>query len=458
MPPLAATSIVEPLAKWIASWVSQSPDAVRVAAAVLHIVLLALFFGLPAFAFIWAERKVSGRIQDRLGPTHCGGRFGWLQSLADGIKLIQKEDLAPAAADKMLFRVSPYLVVVASFASFLILPFSDGWVAVALDCGLFIGMAVLSLEVLGVVLAGYSSGSKWSLFGGMRETAQMVSYEVPLGLTVVIPVLICGTMNLNEICHMQSGWFTNWLIFHSPFAFVAFFVFFVVTLASNKRAPFDLAEAESELVGGFHTEYSGMRWSFFFLAEYASMFFVSGLGVLLFLGGWWTGIAPLDAALGSALGGYPGRVLGLLVFLTKSGLLVCVQIWVRWTLPRLRIDQVMETCLKYLVPISCFLLIGSVLYPLTLLSVLGRPTLLPVQSIGHRVPTLPRVSVPVVMPHRHKHDHPHEHPHPHPHPHPPDGGIEQGTEEHPQASPQQSRLEPAPASLSVTFRGGRERE
>lgn len=450
MLPMAATpTIVESLAGWLASWISSSPDAVRFVAAALHIGLLAAFFGLPAFAFIWAERKVSARIQDRLGPTHTGGRFGWLQSLADGIKLIQKEDLAPAAADRMLFRVSPYLVVIASFASFLFMPFSNGWVAVALDCGLFIGMAVLSLEVLGVVLAGYSSGSKWSLFGGMRETAQMVSYEVPLGLTAVIPVLICGTMNLNEICQMQSGWFTNWLVFHSPFTFVAFFVFFVVTLASNKRAPFDLAEAESELVGGFHTEYSGMRWSFFFLAEYASMFFVSGLGVLLFLGGWWTGIAPIDSALSEVLGGYPGRVLGLLVFLTKSSLLVVVQIWVRWTLPRLRIDQVMETCLKYLVPISCFLFIGSVMYPLVLLSALGRPTLLPVNSIGTRVPVLPPAAVPVTPPH----DHPHDHSHPHDHNH----GHGPGEHSHGPGGHSSLDRDPAekPAAREVTLRGGR---
>lgn len=444
MLPMAATpTIVESLAGWLASWISSSPDAVRFVAAALHIGLLAAFFGLPAFAFIWAERKVSARIQDRLGPTHTGGRFGWLQSLADGIKLIQKEDLAPATADRMLFSVSPYLVVIASFASFLFVPFSNGWVAVALDCGLFIGLAVLSLEVLGVVLAGYSSGSKWSLFGGMRETAQMVSYEVPLGLTAVIPVLICGTMNLNEICEMQRGWFTNWLVFHSPFTFLAFFVFFVVTLASNKRAPFDLAEAESELVGGFHTEYSGMRWSFFFLAEYASMFFVSGLGVLLFLGGWWTGIAPVDSALSEVLGGYPGRVLGLLVFLTKSSLLVVVQIWVRWTLPRLRIDQVMETCLKYLVPISCFLFIGSVMYPLVMLSALGRPTLLPVSSIGTRVPTLPAAAVPVAP--KHDHSHPHDHGHgPGEHSHGP-GGHSSLDRDAAQKS----------ASREVTLRGGR---
>ena len=194
----------------------------------------------------------------------------------------------------MLFRVAPYIVVVASFAAFLFLPFSDGWVAISLEVGLFLALAVLSLEVLGIILAGYSSGSKWSLFGGMREAAQMVSYEMPLGITAVIPVMIAGSMDLNEIGRMQSGWFWNWLVFRDPFTFLAFFVFFTVTLASNKRAPFDLAEAESELVGGFHTEYSGMRWSFFFLAEYASMYFVSAIGVLLFLGGWWTGIAPLD--------------------------------------------------------------------------------------------------------------------------------------------------------------------
>lgn len=450
MPLLAASSMVEMLPNWLPEFISKQPDVVRFIAAAIHITLLALFFGLPAFVFIWAERKVSGRIQDRLGPTHCGGRFGWLQSLADGIKLIQKEDLAPAAADRFLFRLAPYLVVVASFASFLFLPFSDGWVAVALDCGLFVGMAVLSLEVLGVVLAGYSSGSKWSLFGGMRETAQMVSYEVPLGITAVIPVLICGTMNLNEIAHMQSGWFTNWLIFHSPFTFVAFFVFFTVTLASNKRAPFDLAEAESELVGGFHTEYSGMRWSFFFLAEYASMFFVSALGVMLFLGGWWTGIAPIDSVLHSVLGGYPGRVLGLLVFLSKSGLLVCVQIWIRWTLPRLRIDQVMTTCLKYLVPISCFLFIGSVVWPLLWLSVAGRPTMLPVQSIGNRVPTLPAITV-ARPEHPAGHDHQHGHgPGQHTHETP-------SPEQHGHQAPGHTGQVPAsaPVGRSISMRGDR---
>ena len=274
------------------------------------------------------------------------------------------------------------------------LPFSDGWVAMALDVGLFIALAVLSLEVLGVVLAGYSSGSKWSLYGGMRETAQMVSYEVPLGLTAVIPVAIAGTMNLNEIVHLQSGCLSNWFIFRDPFTFTAFFVFFVVTLASNKRAPFDLAEAESELVAGFLTEYSGMRWSFFFLAEYASMYFVSALASILFLGGWWTGLGGLDQWVAGAIGGYPARVLGFLVLGVKSSLIVCVQIWVRWTLPRLRIDQVMTTCLKYLVPISAAMFLGSTLWSLLLP---GRTAFGFSDGLGERLPAVKRVDGKVAL-------------------------------------------------------------
>ncbi len=224
-----------------------------------------------------------------------GGKFGWLQGLADGIKLIQKEDLVPKDADGMLFRMAPYLACIAAFGTFMVLPFSDGWVAVASDVGLFLLFAILSLEVLGIVLAGYSSGSKWSLFGGMREAAQMVSYEIPLAMCGLIPIVAVGTLNLGEVGQFQSGWFfPNWLLFQNPFCFIAFFVYFTVATAGCKRAPFDLAEAESELVGGFHTEYSGMRWSFFFMAEYASMVLVSAVAAYLFLGGWHTGIGPVD--------------------------------------------------------------------------------------------------------------------------------------------------------------------
>jgi NADH-quinone oxidoreductase subunit H len=363
------------LADFFARLTGWSEDATLAVAAVIHAILLVHVFAVSPFAFIWLERKVSGRIQDRLGPTRVGGLFGWLQSLADGIKLVQKEDLCPPAADSLLFRSAPYVVCVASFAAFMVLPFSHGWVAVAADCGLFIMLAILSLEVFGIIMAGYASGSKWSLFGGMREAAQMVSYEIPLAICALVPVIASGSLNLGEIGGMQSGWFWNWLLFNNPFAFIAFFVYFVVATASCKRAPFDLAEAESELVGGFHTEYSGMRWSFFFMGEYASMFAVCGIASILFLGGWNSGIGPLDDALnlarargasgdGSAVVGYLANAIGALIFAVKASLGVFVQVWLRWTLPRLRIDQVMTTCLKYLVPISCFLFLGATLWPL----------------------------------------------------------------------------------------------
>ncbi|HEX6984232.1 MAG TPA: complex I subunit 1 family protein [Planctomycetaceae bacterium] len=358
-------------------------------AAAAHAVFLIAFYGVVPMAAIWLERKVSGRIQDRLGPTRVGGKFGWLQGLADGLKAIQKEDITPAAADRMLFRMAPYLANIAVFAGFMVLPFSRDWIAVAADIGLFVLLAVLSLEVVGIVLAGYASGSKWSLFGGMREAAQMVSYEIPLALCGLVPVLAAGSLNLAVIGEAQRGWFLpNWLIFHSPFAFLAFFVYFTVATAGAKRAPFDLAEAESELVGGFHTEYSTMRWVYFMLAEYAHMFLISGVAAVLFLGGWWTGLPFLDQAIvelrgwspdlgidGFVLGNYLANLVGAVVLTLKATLLVVVQIWVRWTLPRLRIDQVMTTCLKYLVPISCVLFLGGVLWPLTLSAAVGRTTL-----------------------------------------------------------------------------------
>ena len=361
-----------------------------VIAALIHAVLIIHFFAVAPLFYIWLERKVAGRIQDRLGPTRVGGKFGWLQTLADGVKLIQKEDLRPQAADSLLFRASPYLVFAASFAAFIVLPWSDGWVAQNLDAGVFFMLAVMSLEVIGVILAGYSSGSKWSLFGGMREAAQVVSYEIPMAICALVPVTALGTLNMVDISRMQSGLLSNWMIFHDPFSFLAFFVYFTVATASVKRAPFDLAEAESELVAGFHTEYSGIRWSYFFMAEYASMFAVSGIATALFLGGWSTGIGIEQAILdplrgkgvieglgGFSVGNYIANLFGCFVFITKGCLLVFVQMWVRWTLPRLRIDQVMTTCLKYLLPISCFLFLGVALWPVVLFQFTGRTTALP---------------------------------------------------------------------------------
>lgn len=384
-PIFAATTIAEFLEK--GEYLPPvSPDMAPYIAALVHVAVLGAFFGLPAGILIWAERKISARIQDRLGPTRVGGKFGWLQSLADGIKLIQKEDLAPEGADKVLFRMAPYIVIIASFAAFIVLPFSDGWVAVALDSGLFLILAILSLEVVGVILAGYCSGSKWALFGSIREAAQMVSYEIPMAICALVPIVAAGTLNLGEIGSMQSGGIWNWFIFHDPFTFLAFFAYFTCATASCKRAPFDLAEAESELVAGFLTEYSGMRWSFFFLGEYASMFVVSGIAAILFLGGWHLGIPTdhLPASMTSFIPAWLTNLIGIGVFIIKASLLVCVQIWVRWTLPRLRIDQVMTTCLKYLIPISCFLFLGAIVWPLVLSATMQRTTIWD-EPLGERV-------------------------------------------------------------------------
>lgn len=355
------------------------PSVAHAIAALVACVLVIHVVAVGALIFIWLERKVSGRIQDRLGPTRVGGAFGWLQTLADGIKLISKEDITPGDADRMLFKLAPYVSFAASFAAFVALPFSAHWVASNVNCGVFLVLAILGLEVFGVILAGYASGSKWSLFGAMREAAQVVSYEVPMGMCVVIPVLLVGSMDLIKIGEWQAGWGSNWLIFHDPFSFLVFWVYITCAVASVNRAPFDLAEAESELVAGFHTEYSGLRWSFFFMAEYGSMFLVSALAAILFLGGW-NGPVPvtyLIASLAEATNtftyeatglwniGHPlwvylADLVGCANLILKATLGVIAMIWVRWTLPRLRIDQVMTTCLKYCVPLAAFFFIGVI--------------------------------------------------------------------------------------------------
>ncbi|MCS7045128.1 MAG: NADH-quinone oxidoreductase subunit H [Gemmataceae bacterium] len=349
---------------------------------VVAFIAAALLIGLmlvSAIFSVWLERKVAGRIQDRLGPTRVGGKFGWLQTLADGVKLLAKEDFIPAVADQMLFRVGPYIALVGSFMGFLALPFGVGVVAMEMNIAVFFMLAAMSSEVFGIILIGYGSGSKWSLFGGMREAAQMVSYEIPMALCVIVPVIVAGTMNLHTIALQQTGGIWNWYIFHDPFTFAAFWTYFTCAMASCKRAPFDLAEAESELVAGFHTEYSGFRWLVIFMAEYGSMVAVSGIANVMFLGGWSLGI-PVELAESLKfdflsftafgrdlnLGLILGNVINVVVFIFKCWFLVFIMMWVRWTLPRLRIDQVMMTCLKYLVPIACVLLVGVSLWQLLL--------------------------------------------------------------------------------------------
>lgn len=327
--------------------------------------LIGLFNLIPVYT-IWWERKVAGRIQSRLGPMRVGGWHGWAQSPADGLKLLLKEDLIPDDADKPLFRVAPYFAVIPSALAFLALPLGATYVFRELNVALLFILGVLGIEVFAVILAGWASNNKWSVYGAMREACQMVSYEIPMGMALLIPVVTVGSISLRDIGEAQSGgWFT-WLAFRNPFLFLAFVTYFVASLASCKRAPFDLPEAESELVAGFHTEYSGIRWSFFFFAEYAAMFVVSGLAVIMFLGGWHS---PLPVSWGATWGdawfvyGLRGLLFsGPVWFVAKCVFFLYVQIWLRWTLPRIRIDQVLYACVQVMLPLTMVLLLGNALW------------------------------------------------------------------------------------------------
>ena len=295
---------------------------------------------------VLAERKVSARFQNRTGPMRVGP-WGILQTLADGVKLIFKEDYIPPQGDKFLFLLAPYIIFACSFAVFAAIPFSEGILVSDFNIGIFYIMAISSVIVMGVIMAGWSSNSKWSLLGSLRSAAQIVSYEIPLGLSILTIVMLVESLSMQEIVASQSNGVFSWLIFRTPFTFIAFFVFFISSIAEVNRTPFDLPEAESEIVAGFHTEYSGMRFALFFIAEYANMFAVSAIAVTLFLGGW-EGVLPGY----DILGGFPG-------FVIKSMALVFLMMWLRWTLPRLRVDQLMNLCWKYFIPIAFFNILGT---------------------------------------------------------------------------------------------------
>ena len=300
---------------------------------------------LPLF-LVLAERKVAARFQNRTGPMRVGP-WGTLQTLADGIKLIFKEDYIPPQGDKLLFLLAPYIIFACSFAVFAAIPFGQGILVSDFNIGIFYIMAISSVIVMGVIMAGWSSNSKWSLLGSLRSAAQIVSYEIPLGLSILTVVMLVESLGMRDIVNSQSGGIFTWLIFRTPFTFIAFFIFFISSIAEVNRTPFDLPEAESEIVAGFHTEYSGMRFALFFIAEYANMFAVSAIAVTLFLGGY-EGVFPGY----DFLGGFPG-------FVIKTLGLVFLMMWLRWTLPRLRVDQLMNLCWKYFIPISFFNILGT---------------------------------------------------------------------------------------------------
>lgn len=320
---------------------------------------------LPLFVFILPfalfavllERKVSGHMQDRLGPMRVG-YHGILQTVADILKLIQKEDITASDTDKMFFNAAPYLVFAGSYAAFAAIPFSGIYIGTSADVGIFFIVAISSLVVAGILMAGWASNNKYSLLGAMRSAAQIISYEIPTALVILTVVMVTGTLSLEKMSAMQTAWFWNWNIFGGagwgltkflllPFMLVAFFIFYISSLAEVNRTPFDIPEAESELVAGYHTEYSGMKFAMFFLAEYANMFAVSAIAVSIFLGGYQSPFGYLGNTLGIE---WLVPVEQLFWFAAKGIFFVFIQMWLRWTLPRLRVDQLMAVCWKYLIP------------------------------------------------------------------------------------------------------------
>jgi NADH-quinone oxidoreductase subunit H len=311
------------------------------------------FIMLVAGVTSWLERRVWARIQSRIGPNRVGPQ-GAIQWLADGLKNIMKEDIIPAEADAPLFKAAPYFAMMGFFATFAVIPFSEHLVVADLNVGVLYITAVTALVVVGVLMAGWASNNKWALLGGIRSAAQIVSYEIPAGLAVITVVIFSGSLSMQEIIKDQ-GWAPwDWYLFANPFLFVGFFLFFVSALAEGNRTPFDLPEAESELVAGAFTEYSGLRNLLFFLVEWGNLYVIGALCATMFLGGWQVPAVTENPTL-----------LALLQFITfflKSYFMVFIAMWVRGTLPRVRVDQLMTLCWKYLTPISFVNLLAAMVW------------------------------------------------------------------------------------------------
>ena len=392
-------------------WLHHPHVAALLAVCIPCAIIVGVILGVAGFS-TYVERKVAADIQRRIGPNKCnvGSFFGeWARLMAangndpranalsklmarlsalslplfvltdkimlrlapgivifmaDGLKLLMKEDIIPDPVDKPLFKLAPILVMVSALAALATLPYSDAWYVADFNIGIFYIVAVTSLEVLGILMAGWASNNKWALLGGMRAAAQIVSYELPVGLAIATGILLTGSMSMQAMTYNQLGWFWHWNVFN-PVMFVLAPVYFLAALAECNRTPFDIPEAESELVSGYHTEYSSMRFGLFFMAEYTMMFVTCGIAVTLFLGGWSTGIGPLEKLLTYTPGAAPvfhwyGTLLHLLVFVTKAYGLILVMMWIRWTLPRFRVDQMMTLCWKKLIPIgvACFFLVS----------------------------------------------------------------------------------------------------
>ena len=301
----------------------------------------------------YLERKISAFMQARLGPMRVGP-WGLLQPIADGLKLLVKEDFIPENADRWIFFTAPYIAVVAAFVVLAVVPFGPDWALITdVNIGILFVLAVSSVGVLATILAGWSSNSKYALLGALRSSAQMVSYEVSMGLSIIGALMFARTLSLSGMVGAQQS-DAIWFLFYQPIGFV---IFVISGIAENNRAPFDLPEAESELVAGFHTEYSGFRWSLFFMAEYSAMVVVTAVATTLYLGGWYF---PFVFRFTEARGFHNLYVVAsLIVFLAKVGLLLYLYFWLRWTLPRFRYDQLMDIGWKWLLPASLINIVVS---------------------------------------------------------------------------------------------------
>jgi NADH-quinone oxidoreductase subunit H len=304
-----------------------------------------LLYAVVGLYLVLAERRVCAFMQNRLGPNRTGPA-GLFQTIADLIKLLMKELIHIKNADKLLFNIAPFIVIIASFMAIAAIPFAKGLQAIDFNIGVFYVMAVSSLGVVGILLAGWSSNSKYSLIGAMRSGAQIISYELSVGLSLLTIVIFAGTMQLSGIIESQAD---GWWIFkgHIP-AFIAFLVFLISSTAETNRGPFDLAEAESELTAGFHTEYSGIKFAFFFLAEYMNMFIVASIAATVFLGGW----MPLHFGSNNAFNHAMDFIPPIIWYFGKTAFVIFVMMWFKWTFPRLRIDQLLTLEWKYLLPIN----------------------------------------------------------------------------------------------------------
>ena len=346
------------LTNWIDNFFEQTCGvpgwlATAVECILIGLLLLAVYAVLALF-YIYYERKVCAAFQCRLGPNRVGP-FGLLQSFADMFKMLIKELISLNHIDKFLFALAPYLVILASMLAFAVLPWGKGLQIINFNIGIFFLIAVSSIGVLGILLAGWSSNNKFTLIGALRSGAQMVSYELSIGLSVLTIVAFAGTMNIVELVEKQDN---LWFIFsgHLP-AIIAFIIYMIAGTAETNRGPFDLPEAESELTAGYHTEYSGMHFGFFYLAEYLNLFIVSGVATLLFLGGW----MPLHIPGWTGFNEIMDYIPSVIWFIGKAIALSFVIIWFKWSFPRLRIDQMLALEWKYLLPINLFNLVLMVL-------------------------------------------------------------------------------------------------